>query len=93
MCGRLEYTGWPRNKGTVDTVDFSGLCSNQQLFSSPCCIEHLFPIIITPRSSNLVENFLFYETFLVDCHFRDLPISRVSRHDDNLMANPKNDSR
>ena len=67
------YTGWPRNNGTVDTVDFSGLCSNQQLFSSPCWIEHLFPILITPRSSNLVENFLFYETFLVDCHFRDLP--------------------
>ena len=44
-----------------------------QLFSSPCWIEHLFPIIITPRSSNLVENFLFYETFLMDCHFRDLP--------------------
>ena len=30
------YTGWPRNNGTVDTVDFSGICCNQQLFSSPC---------------------------------------------------------
>ena len=49
---------------------FSGLCSDQQLLSS---IEHLFPIIITSRSSNLVENFLFYETFLMDCHFGDLP--------------------
>ena len=68
-----SYTGWPRNNGTVDTVGCSGLCSNQQLFSSPCWIEHLFPIIITPRSSNLVENSLFYETFLMDCHFRDLP--------------------
>ena len=29
----------------------------------------------------------------MDCHFRDLPISRVSRHDDKLLANPKNDSR
>ena len=28
---------------------------------SPCWIEHLFLIKITPRSSNLVENFLFYE--------------------------------
>ena len=43
------------------TVDFSGLCSDQQLFFSPRWIEHLFLIIITPRSSNLVENFLFYE--------------------------------
>ena len=70
---RNIYTGWPKNNGTVDTVDFLGLCSNQQLFPSPCWMEHLFPIIITPRSSNLVVNFLFYETFLMDCHFRDLP--------------------
>ena len=69
---RERYTGWPRNNGTVNTVDFSGLCSNQQLFSSPCWIEHLFPII-TQGSSDLVENFLVYETFLMDCHFRDLP--------------------
>ena len=33
---------------------------NNYLFS-PCWIEHLFLIIITPRSLNLVENFLFYE--------------------------------
>ena len=26
-----EYTGWPEKNGTVDTVVFSGLCSNQQL--------------------------------------------------------------
>ena len=38
-----------------------GLCSDQQLSFSPCWIEYLFLIIITPRSSNLVENFLFYE--------------------------------
>ena len=25
------YTGWPGKNGTVDTVDFSGLCSDQQL--------------------------------------------------------------
>ena len=28
---------------------------------SPCWIEHLYLIILTPRSSNLVENFIFYE--------------------------------
>ena len=33
---------------------------NSDIFS-PYWIEHLFLIIITPRSSNLVENFLFYE--------------------------------
>ena len=66
------YTGWPRNNGTVDTVDFSELCSNQQLFSLPSWIEHLFHVIITRRSSNLVENFLFYETLFMDCHYRNL---------------------
>ena len=66
------YTGWPRNNGTIDTVDFSELCSYQQLFSLPSWKEHLFHIIITPRSSNLVENFLFYETLFMDCHYRDL---------------------
>ena len=63
------YTGWPppkkkkkKKKKKTGTVDFSGLCSDQQVFfSSPCWIEHLFLIIITTRSSNLVENFLCYE--------------------------------
>ena len=44
--------------GTVDFQDFALI--NSYLFS-PCWIEHLFLIIITPWSSNLVENFLFYE--------------------------------
>ena len=39
----------------VGTVNLLGLCSDEPLN------EHLFLIIITPRSSNLVENFLFYE--------------------------------
>ena len=72
--------GRPKN-GTVDTVDFSGLCSNQQLSFSPCWVEHLFLIIITPRSSNLVENFLFYEHFLWTVIFEICPFSRVPRND------------
>ena len=47
---------------------------NSYLFS-PCWIEHLFFVIITPRSLNLVENFLFYEYFIMDCHFRALALS------------------
>ena len=73
MLTCVDIPGGPEITEQSITVDFSGLCSNQQLFSSLCWIEHLFPIIITPRSSNLVENFLFYETFLMDCHFCDLP--------------------
>ena len=64
------YTRWPPKNGIVD---FSGLCSDQQLSFSPCWIEHLSLIVITPRTSNLVENFLFYESFLMHRHFRDLP--------------------
>ena len=56
------YTGWPPKKRNSRysrfLQDFPLI--NSYLFS-PCWIEHLFLIIITPRSSNLVENFLFYE--------------------------------
>ena len=45
-----RYRVTPKN----GTVKFSGLCFDQQLFFSPYCIEHLFLIIIPPRSSNLV---------------------------------------
>ena len=55
----FSLVGGPPKNGTVN---FLGLCSNyEQLFFSPCWIEHLFLIIMTPRSSNSVENFLFYE--------------------------------
>ena len=57
---------------------------NSYLFS-PCWIEHLFLITITPRSSNLVENFLFYDSFIMDCHFRDLPDFQSSEA--RLMTN------
>ena len=43
----------PKKKGTVD---FLGLCSDQQLSLFTCWIEYRFLIVITPRSSNLVEN-------------------------------------
>ena len=61
------YTGWPppppKKKKTEQSIqslfqDFAVI--NIYLFS-PCWIEHLFLIVITPRSLNLVENFLFYE--------------------------------
>ena len=50
----VDYTGWPPNNGTVDTVDFALI--NSYVFL-PCWIEHLFLIKTTPRSLNLVENF------------------------------------
>ena len=63
----LSFSGFAINFSLVggppknETVDFLGLCSDEQLIFSPCWIEHLFLIIVTPSSSNLVENVLFYE--------------------------------
>ena len=51
-------SGGPKKTEQSIFQDFALI--NSYLFS-PCWIEHLFLIIITPRSSNLVENFLYYE--------------------------------
>ena len=72
------YTRWPNKNGTVDTVDFQDFALINSYFFSPCWIEHLFLIIITPRSSNLVENFYFMSNFLWTVIFGICPISRVS---------------
>ena len=48
----FPLVGGPPKNGTVN---FLGLCSDEQLFFSPCWIEHFFLIIMTPRSSNLVR--------------------------------------
>ena len=58
ITSRRPYTGCPKNNGTVNFQDFALI--NSYLFS-PCWIEHLFLFIITPRSFNLVKNYLFYE--------------------------------
>ena len=66
------YTGCPpppkkkkttttnNNKTTEQSIFQDFALINSYLFS-PCWIEHLFLIMITPRSSNLVDSFLFYE--------------------------------
>ena len=63
----LSFSGFAINFSLVggppktEQSIFLGLCSDEQLFFSPCWIEHLYLIIMTPRSSNLVKNLLFYE--------------------------------
>ena len=54
----FSLVGGPPQNGTVN---FFRTLLDEQLVFSPCWIEHLFLIIMTPRSSNLVENFSFYE--------------------------------
>ena len=55
----IPYTGWPKTKR--NSRFFRTLLWSTVIFFAPCWIEHLFLIVITPRSSNSVENFLFYE--------------------------------
>ena len=69
-CWSCHYIGWPQ-KTLEQSIFQDNTPINSDLFS-PCWIEHLLLIKITPSSSNLVTNFLFYEWFLMDCHFRDL---------------------
>ena len=57
----MLYTGWPNKNGTVDTVKFSGLCSDHQLCFSPCWIEHFFPHYNNTKIIKLVENLLVFE--------------------------------
>ena len=54
------YTGWPPKKRNSRYSRFFRLALINSYLFSPCWIEHLFLIIITPRSSNLVENFLLW---------------------------------
>ena len=55
------YTGWPKKTEQSILSIFEDFALINSYLFSPCWIEHLFLIIITPRSSNLVDNFLFYE--------------------------------
>ena len=62
-----------RNGGYSRYSRFSRLCSDQQLSFFTLLDRASFPHYCNTKIINLVENFLFYEWFLMDCHFRDLP--------------------
>ena len=78
-----------RNNGTVDAVDFSDFALINSYFFTLLDRAYISDYNNT-KIIKLVEKFLFYETFLMECHSRDLPDFRVSRHDDRLLANLKN---
>ena len=86
--------GWPNENGTVDTIDFPGLCSDQHLCFSPCWIEHLSLIMITPTSSNfgwelfilwVISYGLSFSVFAID-------LSLIQPRNSGNRANPENDS-
>ena len=62
ICTVIEtYAGWPtKTEQSMQSIFQDFALINSYLFST-CWIEHHFLIILAPRSSNLVENSLFYE--------------------------------
>ena len=79
--------GGPK-KTEVDFYEFALI--NSYLFS-PCWIEHLFLIIITPRSSILWRTFYFMSNFLWTSGFA-ISLSLILPRNSGNRANPKNDN-
>ena len=89
------YTGWPIKNGTVDTVDFSGLCSDQQL-SFFTLLDHGASF---PHYNNTKIIKFGWELFILWVISHGLSFSGFARFpefrgmiNDTLMANPENDS-
>ena len=57
----ISYTGWPQKNGTVDTVDFSGLCSDQQLSFFTLLDRASFPHYNNTKIIKFGRELLFYE--------------------------------
>ena len=78
----IEYTGWPEKNGTDDTVNFSGLCSNQQLSLFTLLDRASFAHYNNTKIIKFGwELFYFMSNFLWTVFFRICPISRVPRHE------------
>ena len=93
LSSTFKYTGWPRKNGTVNTVAFSGLCSDQLLFFSPCWIEHLASHYINTKIIKFGwELFILWVISYGLSSSGFARFSWISKHDDKLMANPENDS-
>ena len=59
--GNSPIPGGPEiTEQSIQTI-FQDFALINSYLCSPYWIEHFFPIILIPRSSNLIENFLFYE--------------------------------
>ena len=88
------YTGWPRNKTerSIQSIFRALLSSTITFFTllDRASISHYNNIQIIKFGW---KTFHFMRHLLWTVIFGICPISRVSRHDDKLMANPKNDSR
>ena len=70
---QLQYTGWPRNNGTVDTDDFSRLCSDQQL--------SLFTLLDRASFSHYINTKIIkfdWELFILWTNFLWTVIFRIS---------------
>ena len=88
------YTGWPPKNGTVDTVDFSGLCSDQQLSLFTLLDRACFPHY---NNTKIIK--FGWKLFILWVISYGLSFSRFARFpefrgtiNDKPMANPENDS-
>ena len=88
------YTGWPEKNGTVDTVDFSGLCSDQQLSFFTLMDRTSFPHY---NNTKIIK--FGWEVFILWVLSYGLSFSGFARFpefrgtiNDKSMANHKNDS-
>ena len=92
---KMYSTGWPPTKnGTVDTVDYSGLCSDQQLSFFALLDRASFPHY---NNTKIVK--FGWELFISWVISYGLSFSGFARLpefrgtiNDKLMANPENDS-
>ena len=74
-------TGWPNKNGTVDTIDFLGLCSDQQLSFFTLLDRTSFPHYNNTKIIKFGWELFFMSNFLWTVIFGIWPISRVPRHD------------
>ena len=69
-----DIPGGPKKTGTVDTVDFQGLCSDQQLSFFTLLDRASFPHYKKHQDHQIwLRTFYFLSNFLWTFHFRDLP--------------------
>ena len=71
MLGFCWYTGWPKNNGTVN---FLGLCSDQQLSFFTLLDRTSFPHYNNTKIIKFGWKPFILWVILMDCHFRDLPL-------------------
>ena len=88
------YTGWPTKNGTVDAVDFAGLCSDHQLYFFTLLDRPSFPHY---NNTKIIKfGWELFISWVISYGLSFLGFARFPEFwgttNDKLMANPENDS-